>query len=645
MKLASLLTTSRPIPPQALNALLDSLPQAALLVHNGQRILACNHKTLELSTYTRAEIEEIPLSTLIQNEEGDARLITHRGLQVPIKVTRQPLDAQGGWDLILLRPVEIHGDEEGEATPFPLPAEALLTLVEQLPLASQHSRPDEALRQCLTAGANCLPPQTSLAIYLANSKEPGAQCVMAIPEGEHPFPAEIPADSIPSLRAPTLWRRGEPPTGTLHQTVEAHGSGYLLTQPLPHNGEERAWTGFLSITGAGAPPPILSFIGKTLSAFAETILQLKTQTTGLQRQIASLKDRTLQLGAAWEMTSDGVILIDEQFRILEMNPAAEILLGYASSEVQNAPLETVLVTSHVLQSALQAAIRGETTPIVSNVHLHHREGKAFPADISVFPIRQKAGKTNILILIKDITLMERHQLEALQLQQRALLGEFTAVFAHEVRNPINNLSVGLQLLAERFREDAETSERVQLMMEDCQRLSTLMDSVLTFSRTGNYTFQRVDLYALLERLLKRWHPRLAKSNIHYSLRAEGDIPAIQGDPNALEQVFVNLISNAVRAMEESGGNLALKLSARSNEREKQMVQVDCADSGCGIPPEVVERIFEPFFTTHPGGTGLGLSLAKQIITAHKGRITLTTQPGMTIFHVILPAAPSEEKQP
>ncbi|RME06201.1 MAG: GHKL domain-containing protein, partial [Anaerolineae bacterium] len=153
------------------------------------------------------------------------------------------------------------------------------------------------------------------------------------------------------------------------------------------------------------------------------------------------------------------------------------------------------------------------------------------------------------------------------------------------------------------------------------------------------------LYALLERLLKRWHPRLAKSNIHYSLRAEGDIPAIQGDPNALEQVFVNLISNAVRAMEESGGNLALKLSARSNEREKQMVQVDCADSGCGIPPEVVERIFEPFFTTHPGGTGLGLSLAKQIITAHKGRITLTTQPGMTIFHVILPAAPSEEKQP
>jgi signal transduction histidine kinase len=165
-----------------------------------------------------------------------------------------------------------------------------------------------------------------------------------------------------------------------------------------------------------------------------------------------------------------------------------------------------------------------------------------------------------------------------------------------------------------------------------------MKSVLDFSRTAEYKLEAVDLEHLIKRLLNRWRPHLARAEVKSHLQFQTGTPAVNGDQRALEQVFTNLISNAVQAMSEDGGTLAIKAYLSKSSRERPRVHITISDSGPGIPEEIKERIFEPFFTTNPEGTGLGLAITQRIIVAHKGSIHLTSFPGGTIFQIQLPVA-------
>ena len=136
---------------------------------------------------------------------------------------------------------------------------------------------------------------------------------------------------------------------------------------------------------------------------------------------------------------------------------------------------------------------------------------------------------------------------------------------------------------------------------------------------------------------------MERLNIQHHIQVAPDTPPILGDQRALEQVFTNLISNAVRAMGENGGVLAVRMTPHVTPGNKLLTQIDISDTGPGIPEEIRERIFDPFFTTDPNGTGLGLSITKQIITAHKGSIYPTSFPGGTVFHIQIPALEADEE--
>jgi signal transduction histidine kinase len=248
-----------------------------------------------------------------------------------------------------------------------------------------------------------------------------------------------------------------------------------------------------------------------------------------------------------------------------------------------------------------------------------------------------------LVILSDVSEHEQTKTRTQQLEQRALLGEVTAVFAHEVRNPINNISTGLQLMAINTpKADTEQQELIQRLQQDCTRLTDLMESILTFSRTGNYNFEPLNVQSVIERLLTRWRPRLARLTIHHHLHVAPGTPPILGDNRALEQVFTNIISNAVQAMGDRGGTLAVRIAPYFSPSKKVFTQIDISDTGPGIPDEIRERIFDPFFTTNPKGTGLGLAITKQIVTAHKGSIKPTSFPGGTVFHIQIPALDASE---
>ncbi len=224
------------------------------------------------------------------------------------------------------------------------------------------------------------------------------------------------------------------------------------------------------------------------------------------------------------------------------------------------------------------------------------------------------------------------------LEQRAVIGEVIQVFAHEVRNPINNISLTLEAMGGLLSPEDPNQEFVARMQSDCFRLSHLMESILASAKPLEPRFERVDLQVLLRRILDRWRPRLAKVNVEPFLQMEPNVPPIKGDPRSLEQVFSNLISNAVDAMaKQGGGTLALKLAPLNTIPNLSQVEVTVSDNGPGIPDEIKDHIFEPFVSNKPRGTGLGLAISKQILTAHRGSVQVNTFPGGTVFQVVLPA--------
>jgi signal transduction histidine kinase len=155
-----------------------------------------------------------------------------------------------------------------------------------------------------------------------------------------------------------------------------------------------------------------------------------------------------------------------------------------------------------------------------------------------------------------------------------------------------------------------------------------------------YKLESITLGILVSNLLERWRSRLVKLNIKYQVQTDKSVPNIEGDYRALEQVFTNLINNAIEAMESTGGMLSVKIRQVVEGDEQPHIEVSISDTGPGIPAELREKIFEPFFTTKQHGTGLGLAIVKRIVTAHKGSIYVNSILGGTNFVVQFPCASS-----
>jgi two-component system, NtrC family, sensor histidine kinase AtoS len=330
-------------------------------------------------------------------------------------------------------------------------------------------------------------------------------------------------------------------------------------------------------------------------------------------------------------------LLDPNLRVVRMNPPAELMLGYTEWEVYGQPVENVLIGPDELVSALEAACRGIPMHDIGNVTLHRRNGQSFPVQIQTIPVHKDGELLGVLVSAMDVSENEQIRVRTQQLEHRAVLGELTAIFAHEVRNPINNVSTGLQLMASRLMETDPNQELINRMQGDCARLNHLMESVLSFSRPIEHKFETVDLAVLLQRILDRWRPRFAKVNVKPFFQADEKTPPVTGDPRTLEQVFTNLFSNAVEAMSKTGGILAVKITPNDTIANRPQVEVSVSDNGPGIPDEIRDRIFEPFVTTNSKGTGLGLAITKRIVTEHQGNISVNSFPGGTVFHVYLPA--------
>lgn len=447
------------------------------------------------------------------------------------------------------------------------------------------------------------------------------------------LPSKLSSEDLSFSNQPALWTDNTPPITHLQRAAKAAGFNYLVTIPL---GQESAKFG-LFVVGSKDNPPIPNSmdLSRVIAAHITGMMQDQIAISNLRNLANKIKQVVKIQNEIISNLDEGVIILSPDLTVAEMNPTAEAILGYANIEAIRQHIDTILIGSESLGSAFSSAQQGIPTVTSSDLTLHHRNGNSFPAQLMVTPVSVNDQQLAIIVLIRDMSEAEQSQSVRKQLEQRAILGEVTAIFAHEVRNPINAIMLSLQVMEENIQEGDENQKWIDNMREECHKLLYLMESVLSFAKPLEYKMTEVNLDEMLNRLIERWRTRLLKLEITPYYESEVKNPIVEGDPRALEQVFTNLISNSVNAMDEAGGSLGLKITQPETQEDQGFLQITLTDSGHGIPDEIKSHMFKPFVTGSAHGTGLGLAITQRIINAHKGKIEVDSFTGGTIFKIFL----------
>ncbi|RMF43537.1 MAG: hybrid sensor histidine kinase/response regulator [Deltaproteobacteria bacterium] len=230
--------------------------------------------------------------------------------------------------------------------------------------------------------------------------------------------------------------------------------------------------------------------------------------------------------------------------------------------------------------------------------------------------------------------LERAHAEILQAEKLAALGHLAAGMAHEIRNPLNSISLFTQVLRGAVGEDAEMVSYADRVLGEVERIDELLVKLLGVSREPQGEPVAIELKALIEKVLSGFEEQARQNGIDISLRLENEA-VVRGNPDEVEQIFSNLFANAMQEMQD-GGRLRVRLW-----HEEGWHRVMVADTGGGIPGEHLSQIFDPFFTTKERGTGFGLSVVLRNVKSLGGRIRVDSEPGQgAVFQIYLPDAGS-----
>lgn len=223
--------------------------------------------------------------------------------------------------------------------------------------------------------------------------------------------------------------------------------------------------------------------------------------------------------------------------------------------------------------------------------------------------------------------------ELLSSKKLAAVGHLALGLAHEIRNPLSAIRMNIQMIRKRVKPEGPLEEHFSIVEEEILRLNRLVNDVMDFARARPLRLQQGSLNPIIHRVMQLFARRFEEAGIHTELQLRDDI-AVVCDPEQIEQVILNLVSNAIEALEEQNGYRELTLILR---RYRPYLSLQVIDNGHGIEPADREKVFDPFYTTKVSGGGLGLPTLQAIVLRHQGTITLDSAPGeKTCFTLLLP---------
>jgi hypothetical protein len=345
------------------------------------------------------------------------------------------------------------------------------------------------------------------------------------------------------------------------------------------------------------------------------------------------------------------LLINASGRITLVNAAAERMFGYDHDELIGQTLEVLLPDRiREIHREHRAGYFGgpRVRPMGSGLDLagRRKDGTEFPVEISLSYVQAPEGMT-AMALITDIT--ERKRIEAELRQQRealyqteklAALGTLSAGIAHEMNNPLGIITSRIEVMLLDVEEQnlpTQILEDLRVLHRATQRVARIATSLRSFARQAPREHAPIDLNAVVEETLLLMQKPLEVDSIRLVTSLDPALAPIMGDASTLQQVLLNLVTNAREAM-GSGGEIRIETGPATEPLG--WVRVVIADTGPGISPEELSKVFDPFYTTKRSGTGLGLSVSYGIIQDHHGTVDVQSIPGLgTTFVLAFPAAP------
>jgi PAS domain S-box-containing protein len=331
-----------------------------------------------------------------------------------------------------------------------------------------------------------------------------------------------------------------------------------------------------------------------------------------------------------ESLREGLIGLDHEGRITAWNPTMERWCGVSERDLAGRTLFDVSpnLKRETLAEPLQRLLRGEIDGFKLDAVEHETLREDHVAwNVSASLLRQAGLPAGAVLLIEDIT--ERRGLEraAKQSEKLAALGTLAAGLAHELNNPIGIISTRAELMlldAESRSLPDDVTEDLRVIHRHSQRIARITQGLLSFARSPSGQSGRVDLNRVIDETLLLVEKTIVKDGVRVRHALTPDLPMIWGDANALQQVVVNLLTNARDAV-RAGGEIFIETRVAAEPPGR--VQLAVRDTGSGIPPEVLAKIFDPFFTTKAEGTGLGLSISYGIVRDHRGTVDVRSTPG------------------
>jgi len=351
-----------------------------------------------------------------------------------------------------------------------------------------------------------------------------------------------------------------------------------------------------------------------------------------------------QWETAFDALSEGIAVVDDEGRVRRSNRALAELLNMPLQNVVGTPLgEALLGKPNALQELLAATRRGERpAPLVARSERQRRAVR-----INAARIPGAATEQSIVVMVEDVTEQQALETQLVQSEKLAAVGQLVSGVAHELNNPLTSIAGLSEFLLEQKELGKKDRGHLQVIQEQAERASRIVRNLLTFARKGAAERVPVDLNDVIRRTLSLTSYDLKLKDIQVERELSGALPDVFGDRHGLQQVVLNLVTNAAHAVAENPRERPREITV-STWFDGQ-VHLRVADSGPGIPDEIAQSVFTPFFTTkEPGkGTGLGLSITYSIVESHGGQITLEPRGprGGTAFRVDLPPAPADAVRP
>ncbi len=358
----------------------------------------------------------------------------------------------------------------------------------------------------------------------------------------------------------------------------------------------------------------------------------------LSKNVSELR----QLSTAVEEAPDGIQITNPDGYIIYSNKAAEEIFGFSPDEFRGKNVKEIHADPEFVSSVIIPHIK-ETGRWVGELMARNRGGREFPIWLNTSMVKDSQGNPMAMVgVIRDLTEhkeMEKLERQLLQSDKLATVGLLAAGIAHEINNPLGNISLYSQMLQKKAT-DENTRSKLTIINDEANRAALIVKELLDFSRPSEPDKSPIDInkeirkvLSILSLQLKDLSIRNPQLNDIRIITDLGHLPLIQADSGQIKQVMMNILTNSVQSITKNG-----EIMVRTVAKEG-FVEISISDNGCGIPKENLSKIFDPFFTTkeHGRGTGLGLSISYGIIKRHNGSIEVESEAEKgTTFTIKLP---------